>query len=191
MAKKKFQWEAGSGQLRDQPPAPRHRTQHKRDALAVERLVAELLDLPAYERSQLPLEDDVLEGLLEIERLLAKGTVRGALRRQRLFVAGLLRPADLDALRGAMPQHGGVSPRERTLQLAEHWRRRLLKEGDEALDALLLEFPTADRQGLRQLVRNARRERDADEAGDGKPAAGKAGKAFRELFAELRGLMGV
>ncbi len=181
MAKKKFQWEADSGEPRDQQPAPRGRTERKREANAVEQLVRDLLDLPVYERQELPLEPEVLEGLREIERLLAKGTVRGAMRRQRLRVASLLRPADLDALRDAMPQHGGVSPRERALQAAEYWRGRLLKEGDAALDELLAELPHADRQALRQRIRQASKEQAAD----------KPGRAFKELFADLRAVLGV
>ncbi len=180
MAKKKFQWEADSGAARDQPPAPRHRTQRKREADAVDRLVQELVDLPPHERRALPLDADVLEALAEIVRLQDKGLVRNAIRRQRLYAAGLLRHCDLDAVRDAMPAHGGVSPRERALQLAEHWRRRLVEQGDPALDELLGEFPTADRQRLRQRVRQARKEQ----------GAGTPGKAFRELFAELRATLG-
>ena len=61
----------------------------------------------------------------------------------------------------------------------EAWRERLLDEGDAALGALLDEHPTADRQHLRQLVRNALEERKRN----------KPPRAYRELFRELRGLL--
>ena len=61
----------------------------------------------------------------------------------------------------------------------EAWRDRLLEGGDEALAELLDLHPDADRQRLRQLVRNAQ-----DEKKRGKPP-----RAFRELFRELRGVM--
>ncbi len=176
MAKKKFQWEAESGLPRDTPPPPRERSRQKRDADAVDALVQELLDLPPHERTALPLEPDVVAGLAEIERLQDKGTVRGGLRRQRLYVAGLLRGVDLEALREAMPQHGGVSPREQHLQMVEHWRRRLIDGGDDALDELVTEAPSADRQALRQRIRLAKKEQEA----------GRPGKAFKALFADLR-----
>jgi Uncharacterized protein conserved in bacteria len=55
----------------------------------------------------------------------------------------------------------------------------LLTDGDQALADLLDEFPTADRQKLRQLVRNALDER----------AKNKPPRAFRELFREVRDVL--
>ena len=60
----------------------------------------------------------------------------------------------------------------------EEWRDRLTDEGDEALAELLKRFPSADRQHLRQLARQAKVERH-----DNRPP-----HAFRELFRELREL---
>jgi len=60
----------------------------------------------------------------------------------------------------------------------EAWRERLIAEGDAALDELLAQHPSADRQHLRQLARNARAERDRD-----RPV-----QAYRELFRALREL---
>ncbi len=178
MGKKKFQWEADSGLPRDVPPAERERSQRKREADAVDALVQDLLDLPVYERKALPVHADVLAGLAVIDDLSTRGSVRSGLRRQRLYVAGLLRYEDLDALREALPQHGGVSPREQALQVVEHWRRRLVEGGDEVLDELVEAFPAADRQALRSLIRRAQKEH----------AAEKPGKGFKALFAELRAL---
>ena len=58
----------------------------------------------------------------------------------------------------------------------ETWRDRLLADGDDALAAFIAEYPAADRQRLRQLIRNALAERKAD----------KPPHAFRELFRALR-----
>ncbi|SOO30196.1 conserved hypothetical protein [Xanthomonas phaseoli pv. phaseoli] len=60
----------------------------------------------------------------------------------------------------------------------ERWRERLLAEGDVALSELLEAYPAADRQQLRQLVRNAIHER----------AKNKPPRAYRELFQVLREL---
>jgi len=88
--------------------------------------------------------------------------------------------ATLDAIRDALDA-GGDAARRETAQLhrAETWRDRLLAEGDAALSELLVEYPQADRQHLRQLVRNA-----IDERKRNKPP-----HAFRELFRELRELL--
>ena len=61
----------------------------------------------------------------------------------------------------------------------ERWRERLLAEGDAALAELLDEYPDADRQALRTLVRNALAEK----------ARNKPPRAFREIYQALRDLM--
>ena len=64
------------------------------------------------------------------------------------------------------------------LHQIEIWRDRLLAEGDEALAEWVALYPAADRQHLRQLVRNALAER----------AKNKPPHAYRELFRALREL---
>jgi hypothetical protein len=61
----------------------------------------------------------------------------------------------------------------------EDWRERLLAEGDKALAALLDDYPQADRQQLRTLVRNAQAEK----------AKNKPPRAYREIYQVLRALM--
>ena len=89
---------------------------------------------------------------------------RPLLRRQQAL-------ADLDA---------GQRSDARRFHALEQWRDRLLAEGDEAVSAFLLEYPDAEAQPLRQLLRNARREQDA-----GKPPA-----TARKLFRYLREVTG-
>ena len=62
----------------------------------------------------------------------------------------------------------------------ERWRDRLLEEGDTALELLLEEYPLADRQYLRQSIRNAKKEMQAN----------KPPKTARGLFKYLRELLG-
>jgi ribosome-associated protein len=54
----------------------------------------------------------------------------------------------------------------------------LIAEGDDALSELLEEFPAAERQHLRQLIRNAKREAERN----------KPPKSAREIFRYLRQL---
>ena len=61
----------------------------------------------------------------------------------------------------------------------EHVREKLLAEGDAALAELLDEYPDADRQQLRTLVRNALAEK----------AKNKPPRAYREIYQVLRELM--
>ena len=64
------------------------------------------------------------------------------------------------------------------LHRLEKWRNELIAGDNEALEEVFAAFPNADRQHLRQLVRNAQKEEEA----------GKPPKSSRELFRYLRGL---
>jgi ribosome-associated protein len=86
----------------------------------------------------------------------------------------------LDTIRDALDVKGETARREiAAMHRVEAWRDRLLDEGDTALAELLDLHPEADRQGLRQLVRNTLEERKRN----------KPPRAFRELFRQLRELM--
>ncbi len=181
MAKNKFQWEADSGEPRDQAPPGRDRGLKKREAKAAEDLIDQLLPLSDKDLASLPISAGSIRELKELRGLEGTG-VRGGLRRQRMAVAGWLRQEDLDELRAALPDHRGGSPREAALRNVERWRTRLLEGGDPAMDELLTQHPDGDRQRLRQLVRQARK--DAARPGE------RSSKAFRELFGALRELLG-
>jgi ribosome-associated protein len=121
----------------------------------------------------------LLEHILDTQRI----TSHIAHKRQLQFLAKQMRRESdetLEAIRDAMDV-GGESARRETaiLHNVEAWRARLLENGDAALGELLSEHPTADRQHLRQLVRNAGEER----------LKNKPLHAYRELFRELRELL--
>jgi ribosome-associated protein len=61
---------------------------------------------------------------------------------------------------------------------AEHWRERLINQ-EEALTAFLKDFPESDIPSLRQIIRNARKEKE-----EGKPP-----KYFRELYRAVLNLI--
>jgi len=65
--------------------------------------------------------------------------------------------------------------------IVEKWRERLLNEGHDALTELLDEYPHADRQQLRQLVRNAQKEKEL----------AKPPKSSRLLYRYLKALFDV
>lgn len=182
MGKGKFQWVAGADESDDGPPG-RGRSRRKRKAKAVEELVDELLLLSDKEVASLPIDESVVIALKKLKDLESRPGVRGGLRRQRLMVAGLLRHEEVDEVCRLLPEGRGTSPREQALRGVERWRSRLLEGDDGAIDELLTEHPDGDRQRLRQLVRQARK--DTVRPGE------RSSKAFRELFAVLRELLGV
>lgn len=152
------------------------RKQNRREALEVLALAEALVGLPDGRLAKLPVPDSLMPHIADTRRI----TSHIARKRQMAFLAKQMRREDeatLEALRDALDA-GGEAARIDTARLhrAEQWRLRLLDEGDTALTALLAEYPNADRQKLRQLVRNALAER----------AKNKPPAAFRELFRELR-----
>lgn len=154
------------------------RKQNRREALEVLSLAEALVALSENQLGKLPIPDTLLPHIADARRI----TSHIARKRQLAFLAKQMRREDdatLEAIRDAMDA-GGTAARIETalLHRAETWRARLLEEGDGALAELLDAYPDADRQRLRQLVRNALAER----------AKNKPPAAFRELFRELRGV---
>ena len=155
------------------------RSEQRRAALDVLDLGEQLVALSAAQLARLPVPEELLPHIRETQRI----TSYGARKRQLAFLAKQMRRQDdavLDAIRDAMSKDGDAARRETAaLHRAEALRDALLgDEGDAALTGLLASHPQADRQKLRQLVRNAREER----------AKNKPPRAFRELFRVLREL---
>lgn len=155
------------------------RSEQRRAALGVLELGEQLVALSAAQLAKLPIPDDLLPHIRETQRI----TSHGARKRQLAFLAKQMRREDdatLEAIRDALDAGGEASRRETAaLHRVEAWRDRLIADGDAALAELLQEYPSADRQHLRQLVRNAIEERNRN----------KPPHAFRELFRELRALL--
>lgn len=156
------------------------RSQQRRDALAVLKLAETLSTLSDAQLARVPLDDDLRE---EVRRTRAV-TQQIARKRQNQFLAKQMRRLDedaLDAIRAALADDRDSTRREAAaLHRIERWRDRLLDGGDAALGEFIAEHPHADRQQLRQLVRNALAERAKD----------KPPHAQRELFRVLRETLG-
>ncbi|TWI04941.1 ribosome-associated protein [Luteimonas cucumeris] len=154
------------------------RSQQRRSALDVLALGQQLVALSPGQLDKLPIPDGLRPHIAETQRI----TSPIARKRQLAFLAKQMRREDddtLDAIRDALDAGGEASRRETAiLHRAEAWRERLLAEGDSALAELLTDHPDADRQRLRQLIRNAGEER----------AKNKPPHSYRELFRELRDL---
>lgn len=154
------------------------RSQNRRDALDVLALGEKLVSLTPAQLARVPVPEDLLPHIAEAKRI----TAHIAHKRQLAFLAKHMRREDeatLDAIRDALDVNSETSRREvAALHRAEDWRERLLKDGDKALSTLLEEYPQADRQQLRTLVRNAQAERTKN----------KPPRAFRELYQVLRAL---
>jgi ribosome-associated protein len=153
------------------------KSQRKRDSAALQDLGAELVEMSKLKLAAIPLDDDLREAIALAQSIKA----HGGRKRQILYIGKLLRGTDVEPIREAiakLDQTDAASVAH--LHRLERWRERLLTEGNDALTQLLGEFPEADSQRLRQLIRNAQQEH----------AAGKPPKSSRELFKYLRELFG-
>lgn len=133
----------------------------KRQSFAMQDLGTELTLLPEEQLALLNLP----ETLLEAVRLGRSITAHGGLKRQKKYIGKLLRNLDIDPILSALQQ---LKDREANATHRHHhlerWRDRLIAEGDAAINAYMAENPAADRQKLRQLVREAVREREQSNA---------------------------
>lgn len=155
------------------------RSEQRRAALDVLVLGEKLVALSEAQLAKLPIPEELLPHIRDTKRIPS----HVAHKRQLAFLAKQMRREDdatLDAIRDALDAGGEAARRDTAaLHRVETWRERLLADSDAALVQLLTEYPTADRQHLRQLVRNA-----LDERSRNKPP-----HAYRELFRELKELL--
>jgi ribosome-associated protein len=157
----------------DTEELPPSKSQLKRDAHALQQLGTELLEVKEDTWQALQLPDGLIAALREARRMPS----RGARKRQLQYIGKLMRDIDPEPI-----QHYFEQLRLETRHLArkhhelEDWRDRMIAEGDTAIEEFLVPHPAADRQHLRQLVRQARKEQAAD----------KPPKSSRALFRYIR-----
>jgi ribosome-associated protein len=156
------------------------RSAQRRAALDVLELAEQLVGMTAAQLERLPIADELMPHIRDTQRI---GSY-GARKRQMAFLAKQMRRQDdeaLEAIRDALSKDGEAARQETAaMHRLEALRDTLLGEdGDAAMTELLDAHPDADRQKLRQLVRNTHEERRRN----------KPPRAYRELFRELRDLM--
>ncbi|MBB3191651.1 ribosome biogenesis factor YjgA [Halomonas cerina] len=133
------------------------KSQLKREMHALQVLGERIIAMSDAERARLPLSDDLLAAVEETGRIRA----REARRRHMQYVGKLMRREDLDGIQAVFDELDQEQlRRDHAFHRLETWRDRLIDEGDDAVEAFIAEFPDVDRQALRQLIRNARRERE-------------------------------
>lgn len=155
------------------------KSQRKRESHALQELGEALIELSAKDLARIPMPEELADAVGVARNIGKHRGQHGALKRQRQFVGKVMRHIDAEPVISA---YEALLDRDRIANARfhrlEHWRDRLLAEGDDAMEAMLTEFPDADRQRLRQFLRTAQREQE-----QGKPPS-----AARNLFKYLREL---
>lgn len=148
------------------------KTEMKNDMEELQKLGEELVDLKPAVLDKFPLSDDLREAIADAQRF--KNEAR---RRQLQYIGKLMRNEDPEPIQAALDRvRNKHSQSTAALHKLEQLRDRIVEEGDEAIAAAMAQYPNLDRQRLRQLARQANKEKKA-----GKPA-----KAFREIFQALK-----
>lgn len=131
------------------------KSQVKRELDALRKLGEQLVQLPPSQLDTLVLSERIREAIKA-----ARSFKRKALKRQLGLIGGLMREEDIDEIRLGLdrlkaPQQKAVA----AMHDAEAWRDRLLDGDLSLIDELALQFDVLDRQYIRQLVRNAGKEK--------------------------------
>lgn len=150
-----------------------NKTQVKRDVAALADTIKTLVAMSDSELKKIPLDDDQLAAIKAAQTM-----KMGALKRQLQFINKIMRQGDIEHISEAVTEI--VQARQganRAFKQLEKWRERLLNSDDKnAFTEFCEQYPNADIQRLRQLIRNAEKERSQQ----------KPPKYFRELFQEIK-----
>lgn len=151
------------------------KSQLKRKSAALQDLAEELAKLPRAQLAALPLPEEVYAALCSAAAM----PPRGARKRQLKYIGGLFRDIDVQAIveKLALIKNQSAAA-ARQLYKVERWRERLVAGDGAELSELLSNYPGADRQRLRQLIRSAKNE----------VGQNAASKSARLLFRYLRDL---
>ncbi|PPK78105.1 ribosome-associated protein [Methylobacter tundripaludum] len=155
-----------------------NKTQIKKDMAVLFALSEEMSELPAGQLKTLELPEIINKAVVEVSGMPHKGARKRLLK----FIAGQLNKIDIEPILEKLSRIKNKSAHAvREHHIVERWRDRLIAEGNDALTELLDEQPHADRQLLRQLLRNAQKETEA----------GKPPKSSRLLYRQLKELFKV
>ncbi|MEJ2529649.1 MAG: ribosome biogenesis factor YjgA [Gammaproteobacteria bacterium] len=151
------------------------KSQIKREFAELQKVGERLVALKPAQIAGFQFSQAMLDALEEYSRIKNRTAQQRHIRR----VGKLLADEDMDMVIHGLNRLDSNHPdNQRRLKLMEQWRARLISDGDSALNELTHICPGLDRHYLRQLVRAARREQEAN-----KPAA-----AAKKIFHYLKEL---
>ena len=151
------------------------KSQRKRDMTALQELGEELIGLSASALDKIPMPRDLRDAVDQAKAIKA----HGGRKRQLQYIGKLMREIDAAPIRDALEQRTRQSRESaHRFHLLEQLRDRLLQEGEDVVDEVCERYPQAERQRLRQLLRQARKEQDLQQPP----------KSARQLFRYLREL---
>jgi len=155
-----------------------NKEQIKRDIAEIAKLAEEMTHLTEAQLASMKMPDQIESAIVAAKKM---PSTKPARKRQLKYITAKLRDIDLEKVTeviGRIKTKSAHGVREH--HQAEQWRDKLIAcENNDVLTELLNEQPTADRQHLRQLQRNAQKEAKAE----------KPPKSSRLLYKYLKELI--
>ncbi|MCL9780508.1 ribosome-associated protein [Vibrio sp. S4M6] len=150
------------------------KTEMKNDMEELQKLGEQLVELKPAVLEKFPLSEDLADAIRDAQRFKNE-----AKRRQLQYIGKLMRNEDPEPIQAALDKvRNKHSQATAELHKLEKLRDRIIEEGDSAIADAVELFPSVDRQRLRQLARQANKEKKS----------GKPPKASREIFQTLKSL---
>ncbi|NQZ88955.1 MAG: DUF615 domain-containing protein [Colwellia sp.] len=146
----------------------------KREMIQLQIFGQKLIDLSKHQRSKIPFTEDIKDALILADKINNK---HEALRRHVRHLAKILSETDLEPIKHALDVMANKHQQETAKFIKlEKMRDNTIDQGSDAIEALLTEYASMERQKLRQLVRQASKEKKTE----------KLGKYYKELFEYLK-----
>ena len=153
------------------------KTRRKKEMRQLQDVGAALVELSRDQLARIDMPENLREAVMACQSI----TKHEARRRQMQWIGKLMRHVDAEPIRAKLDAWKSVSAADVAhAHLLERWRDRLLAEPG-ALALLANEYPHADLQQMRTLIRNVQREREQN----------TPPKNYRVLFQLLREIVEV
>jgi ribosome-associated protein len=150
------------------------KTEIKREMHELQDFAQSLIEMSKHQRSRLPLTEDLKDAMIVADKITNK---HEALRRHVRHTAKILLETDLEPIHQAIAVMANKHQQETAKFVRlESIRDELIEQGNDAIEGLITEFPQIERQKIKQLVRNAAKEKKAE----------KLGKHYKNLFIYLK-----
>ena len=161
---------------RGEEDLPKSKSQIKREMHELQALGKQLVELGSKQLVDIPISEKIRDAVIS-----ATSLNHGAIRRQLQYIGSLMPKEDEASIRKALnkiqqPHKDEVN----AFHEVEQWRNQLLLGDQVLLNALVNKFVNFDRQHIRQLIRNAKKEQDQN----------KPPKSARLLFKYLTEMQG-
>jgi ribosome-associated protein len=153
---------------------PKSKTQLKNEMHELQQLGVKLVDLGQGALDKIPMSAELRDAVMLARRINRK---KEGFRRQLQLIGKLMRNTDVQPIREALDilenKHQQLVKQHHHL---EQLRDDIIAQGDDVINRVVEEHPVLERQKLRQLSRQANKEK----------AANKPPKSSRELFQYLK-----